>query len=56
MVNWKPIVERLAQLTDSGQATALSVLEIVPECGVDDFPSRRFLEEKLKEKKERGNQ
>jgi hypothetical protein len=51
--NLKPIVERLAMLTDSEQRQALWVLDIVAECGWDEFPGRAVFELKLKEKKER---
>jgi hypothetical protein len=51
--NLKPITERLALLTDSERRPVLWILDIIAECGWDDFPSRAVWELKLKEKKDR---
>lgn len=53
--NLNPIVERLALLTDGERHAVLWILDIIAECGWDDFPSRAIWELKLKEKKERDN-
>lgn len=51
--NLNAIVERLALLTESERHQVLWVLDIICECGWDDFPSRAVWEKKLQEKKER---
>ena len=51
--NLNTIVERLALLTDSERHQALWILDIIGECGWDDFPSRAVWERLLKEKKDR---
>jgi hypothetical protein len=48
--NLNPIVERLALLTDSDRFKVFSILDIIAECGWEDFPSRAVWEKKLKEK------
>lgn len=51
--NLNPITERLVLLTPSELRDALWVLDIIPECGWEDFPNRAIWELKIKEKAER---
>ncbi len=47
--NIAPIIHRLKLLSDLGRIRALSVLEVIPECGFDNFPSKKTIIKKLQE-------